>query len=147
MRAAAPHAQQAGVHITMKPHGGISLTAEDLLAANAKVGHPSFAVCFDPGNIIYYTQGERRPETDVAEVAPVVSTAIVKDCTVAEGKADVMVTPGDGLVDFHRVLAGLAGGGFDGPLYVECVGGREPADVDRDIAFTLGYVKGILTSL
>lgn len=147
MRAAAPHARQAGVHITMKPHGGISLTAEDLLAANAKVGHPSFAVCFDPGNIIYYTQGERRPETDVAEVAPVVSTAIVKDCTVAEGKADVMVTPGDGLVDFHRVLAGLAGGGFDGPLYVECVGGREPAEVDRDIAFTLGYVKGILTSL
>ena len=33
MRRAAPHAQEAGVHITMKPHGGISLTAEDLLDA------------------------------------------------------------------------------------------------------------------
>ena len=147
MRRAAPHAEGAGVRITMKPHGGISLTAEDLLAANAKVGHPAFAVCFDPGNIIYYTLGERRPETDVAEVAPVVSTAIIKDCTVDAGKADVMVTPGDGLVDFKRVLSGLAGGGFDGPLYVECVGGREPDEVDRDIAFTLGYVKGILSTL
>lgn len=147
MRRAAPHAENAGVCITMKPHGGISLTAEDLLAANAKVNHPAFAVCFDPGNIIYYTLGERRPETDVAEVAPVVSTAIVKDCTVDAGKADVMVTPGDGLVDFKQVLAGLVGGDFDGPLYVECVGGRTPDEVDRDIAFTLGYVRGILTAL
>ena len=55
MRRAAPHAEQAGVHLTMKPHGGISLTAEDLIAANEKVNHPAFAICFDPGNIIYYT--------------------------------------------------------------------------------------------
>jgi sugar phosphate isomerase/epimerase len=81
----------------------------------------------------------------VAEVAPAVSTGIIKDCVVVDGKADVMVTPGDGLVDFYTVLSGLVGGGFDGPLYVECVGGKEPAEVDRDIAFTLGYVKGILT--
>ena len=145
MRRAAPHAEQAGVHLTMKPHGGISLTAGDLIAANEKVNHPAFAICFDPGNIIYYTLGERRPEADVTEVAPAVSTGIIKDCVVVDGKADVMVTPGDGLVDFYTVLSGLVGGGFDGPLYVECVGGKEPAEVDRDIAFTLGYVKGILT--
>lgn len=147
MRRAAPHAEQAGVHLTMKPHGGISLTAEDLIAANEKVNHPAFAICFDPGNIIYYTLGERRPEADVAKVAPTVSTGIIKDCVVADGKADVMVTPGDGWVNFHAVLSGLVSGGFDGPLYVECVGGKEPAEVDRDIAFALGYVKGILTGL
>ena len=64
-----------------------------------------------------------------------------------EGKPDVMVTAGDGLVDFHRILSGLIGGGFNGPLYVECVGSSEPDQVDRDLAFTLGYVKGILTGL
>ncbi len=147
MRQAAPHAEQAGVNITMKPHGGISLTAEDLISAHDKVNHPAFAICFDPGNIIYYTLGDRRPEGDAAVVAPKVSTGIIKDCTVEEGKADVMVTPGDGLVDFHTVLSGMVGGGFAGPVYVECVGSKELDDVDRDIAFTLGYVKGILSAL
>ena len=147
MRRAAPYAEQAGVRITMKPHGGISLTAEDLIQAHEKVDHPAFGICYDPGNIIFYTKGEMRPETDVAEVASRVTTAIIKDCVVVDGKPDVAVTPGDGLVDFYTVLSGLVGGGFDGPLYVECVGSTEPDDVDRDIAFTLGYVEGILTAL
>ena len=147
MRQAAPHAEQAGVNITMKPHGGISLTAEHLITANEKVNHPAFGICYDPGNIIYYTVGEMRPETDVAEVAPIVTTGIIKDCVVEDGKSNVMVTAGDGLVDFYTVLSGLVGGGFDGPLYVECVGSTEVKAVDRDVAFTLGYTKGILTAL
>ena len=147
MRQAAPHAEKAGVRITMKPHGGISLTADDLISAYEKVNHAAFGICFDPGNIIYYTKGDLRPETDVAEVAPKVTTGIIKDCVVEDGKSDVMVTAGDGLVDFYAVLSGLVGGGFDGPLYVECVGSDAPDAVDRDIAFTLGYTKGILATL
>ncbi len=147
MGQAAPYAEQAGVQITMKPHGGISLTTEHLLAACERVNHPAFAICYDPGNIIHYTAGEMRPETDVAEVAPKVSTGIIKDCELNDGKPNVMVTAGDGLVDFYTVLSGLVGGGFDGPLYVECVGATEPGDVDRDVAFTLGYVKGVLAGL
>ena len=147
MRQASEHAQQAGVNITMKPHGGISLTADDLATAHEKVNHPAFGICFDPGNIIYYTKGDLRPETDVAEVASIVTTGIVKDCVVEDGKPDVMVTAGDGLVDFYAVLSGLVGGGFDGPLYVECVGSEAVDEVDRDTAFTLGYAKGILATL
>ncbi|MCE2437902.1 MAG: sugar phosphate isomerase/epimerase [Candidatus Latescibacteria bacterium] len=147
MRQSAPHADEVGVNITMKPHGGISLTVSHLLAANDNVSHAAFGICFDPGNIIYYTKGDLRPETGVLEVAPVVTTGIIKDCTVIDGVPDVMVTPGDGLVDFHAVLSGLVGGGFDGPLYVECVGGKEPDEVDRDIAFARGYVEGILSGL
>ncbi len=147
MRQAAPHADEVGVQITMKPHGGISLTVSHLLAARDNVDHAAFGICFDPGNIIYYTKGDLRPETDVAEVAPVVTTGIIKDCSVVDGVPDVMVTPGDGLVDFHSVLSGLVGGGFHGPLYVECVGGKEPKEVDRDVAFARGYVEGILSGL
>lgn len=147
MRQAAPHADEVGVNVTMKPHGGISLTVSHLLAANRNVNHAAFGICYDPGNIIYYTKGDLRPETDVSEVAPVVTTGIIKDCTVVDGVPDVMVTPGDGLVDFHSVLSGLVAGGFDGPLYVECVGGKEPDEVDRDVAFARGYVEGILSGL
>jgi len=147
MRRAAPHAEQAGVRITMKPHGGITLNTEDLIEADEKVAHPAFGICYDPGNIIYYTKGERRPETDVGEVASRVNTTIIKDCAVEEGKPDVLVTPGDGLVDFPVVLEKLLEGGFQGPFYVECVGGEEIPQIDRNLAFTLGYVKGILAEL
>ena len=147
MRRAAVWAEERQMQITMKPHGGVSLTAENLLQAHRRVGRDAFGISFDPGNIIYYTLGERRPEADVGAVASEVTTFIVKDCVVEEGKADVMVTAGDGLVDFPCVLGKLLAAGFRGPLYVECVGGQEPVEVDRDLAFTLGYVRGILASL
>ena len=147
MRRVAPDAAAADIGISMKPHGGISLTSENLLAAHAKVDHPAFAICCDPGNIIYYTKGERRPESDIDQVAPLVSTAIVKDCVVEGEKPDVMITPGEGLVDFPVVLGALDRAGFNGPCYVECVGGGELASIDRNLAFALGYIKGIQAAL
>ena len=144
MRQAAPHAAEMGVNITMKPHGGISLTVQDLLDANDKVNHPAFGICYDPGNIIYYTKGGLRPETDIGTVAPKVTTTIIKDCVVEDGVPDVMVTPGEGLVDFETVLGGLANGGFDGPLYVECVGGKAVDEVDSNTKAALKLVSDIL---
>ena len=142
---AAPHAAQAGVNIALKPHGGISLTVQDLIKAEQEVRHPAFGICYDPGNIIYYTNGELRPEADISAIAPKVTTMIVKDCVVQDGKPDVMVTPGDGLVDFKQVLDGLTEGGFDGPLYVECVSGSTLDEIDANIESTLQFVKGVLT--
>ena len=57
---------------------------------------------------------------------------------------DVMVTPGEGLVDFDTVLGGLVNGGFEGPLYVECVGGQTVAEINRDTEATLKFVSDIL---
>ena len=147
MRRAAPHAQQAGVNITLKPHGGITLTADNMLETCNKIGHAAFGLCFDPGNIIYYTKGELRPEIEVAKVAPKVTTGIIKDCVVEGDKADVMVTAGEGLVDFEGVLSGLVSNGFRGPLYVECVAGTELDEIDANVRATLTFVKGILARL
>jgi sugar phosphate isomerase/epimerase len=147
MRQAAPHAQEAGVGISLKPHGGISLTARELIELHGKVNHPAFSISYDPGNIIHYTKGEVRPESEVGEIASRTSTMIVKDCALEDGQPNVMVTAGDGLVEFYTVLSEMVAGGFDGPLYVECVGGKTPKEVDRDVAFTRGYVTGILEGL
>lgn len=148
MARAAEHAERAGVCITLKPHGGLGLTAKGLLDTWRAVNHPAFTLCYDPGNIIYYTAGELRPETDVIELAPHVSVVIIKDCTVrAEGKPDVQVTPGDGLVDFPAVLGTLRAAGFAGPCYLECVGSTSFPAIDRDLAFSLGYIRGILEGL
>ena len=144
MRRAAPHAADMSVNITMKPHGGISLTVQDLIDADEKVNHPAFGICYDPGNIIYYTKGGLRPETDVAIAAPKVTTTIIKDCAVEDGVPDVMVTPGEGLVDFETVLNGLVNGGFEGPLYVECVAGTTVDEINRNTKATLKFVSDIL---
>lgn len=148
MRRVSPHADEATIGISMKPHGGISLTVEHLLATADAVDHPAFGICFDPGNIIYYTAGDRRPEPDVEKVAKRVTTFIVKDCALTDGKPDVMVTPGDGLVDFPLVLAKLRAAGFEGPYYVECVaGGDDEQLVQTELTFTRGYIGGILAAL
>jgi len=147
MRRAAPHAQEAGVNITLKPHGGITLTVEGMIKAYEEVGHPAFGLCYDPGNIIHYTKGELRPETDVDKVAHMVTTAIIKDCEVVDDKPNVMITPGEGLVQFDKVIAGLVNNGFTGPLYVECVGGTELDEIDQNVKATLPFVKNLLAGL
>ena len=144
MRRAAPHAAQAGVNIALKPHGGISLTVQDLIKADREVSHPAFGICYDPGNIIYYSKGGLRPEIEIDTVASRVSTVIIKDCVVQGGAPDVMVTPGEGLVDFGKVLGGLAAGGFDGSLYVECVGGTTLNEINENIESTLKFVRSVL---
>ncbi len=128
----------------MKPHGGISLTVDDLIEAQKEVAHAAFGICYNPGNIIYYTKGNLRPEPFVEAIASKTTTFIIKDCVVENGVPDVMVTPGDGLVDFDAVISGLVVNGFDGPLYLECVGGQTLEDIDRDISASLTLVRNIL---
>ena len=147
MRRVAPYAESCGVGISLKPHGGLTLTAKDLMQAHREVGHPAFGISFDPGNIIYYTKGAERPETYVAEVAPVVTTAMIKDCIVRDGQPDVLITPGEGWVDFHAVISGLCRGGFAGPLYVECVGGTEVNQIVDNLRATRLFVADIIAAV
>ncbi len=147
MRQCAPYAQEKGVVLNMKPHGGIGLTGRMMVETLEAVGHPNFTLCYDPGNIIYYTRGERRPETDVVDVLGRVATCMVKDCVVVDGKPDVHLLPGEGLVDFRSVLGQLIEGGFNGPLYVECVGGSELDDINDRARRTREFIGGILESL
>ncbi len=148
MQRAAEHAETVNVGISLKPHGGISLTAKELIDLYHRVNRAAFAISYDPGNIIHYTRGEVRPEREVDEIAQYTSTAIVKDCALdSENNPNVNTTAGDGEVDFYRVLSGLVHGGFRGPLYVECVGSKDLEGIDRDLAFTRGYIKGILSGM
>ena len=76
-----------------------------------------------------------------------VTSMIIKDCVIEDEKPDVMVTPGEGLVDFEKVISGLVSGGFKGPLYVECVGGTEIDEIRANVKSTLKFVKDILAEL
>lgn len=147
MRRCAPYAQEKGVRLSMKPHGGNGLTSKDMKRVVEAVNHPAFCICYDPGNIIYYTKGEVRPEPDVHDIKEHVGLCIIKDCVVVDGKPDVNILPGTGLVDFRQVLGTLVEAGFRGPLYVECLGGSEWDDIQERAKRTHAFISEIVAAL
>ena len=116
MADAAAYAQDKGIKLVMKPHGGGSGAAEEILRCLEKVKHANFKIWYDAGNIIYYTGKD-----PVAELEPIVQHVTgfcAKDCGGV--KSEVMIQFGDGKVDFQGVFKKLKGAGFNGPVMVEC---------------------------
>ncbi len=148
IRQTAPYAEEKNIQLLLKPHGGLGLTGKDLARAVEIVNSPAFRICYDPGNIIYYTKGKVRPESDVDDVAELVTFCIIKDCIIKEdGNPDVWILPGEGLVDFPVVLGKLVKAGFSGPLHVECLGGTELDDVDERAWKTREWLEKIIEGL
>jgi len=111
------YAAAKSVGISVKPHGGLNATGPQCRKLIESVGHKNFRLWYDPGNIYYYSDGQRDPVADAATVDGLVVGMSVKDYRHPK---DVMVTPGAGQVDFAKVLARLRKGGFTGgPLVVE----------------------------
>jgi sugar phosphate isomerase/epimerase len=129
LQAAAPYAAQQGVTLGLKPHGGISGTNRDCVAAVERVGSAGFGIWYDPGNIIHYMGTD--PAEDLEAVAPYVVGMCVKDCAGGKG-GSVSITPGDGEVRFEPIFSVLRAAGFDGPALVECLGGTTPEQVDAE---------------
>ena len=117
--ACCPAAAAAGVTLTVKPHGGTNSTGAQCRKLVEQVNHPALRIWYDPGNIFYYSDGRLDPVDDAATVDGLVVAMSVKDFLPPK---TVDVTPGDGRVDFPRVLARLRQGGFtSGPLIIECL--------------------------
>jgi sugar phosphate isomerase/epimerase len=116
MRDAAAHAQERGIKLVMKPHGGISGASSEIDAAMKQVQHTNFRIWYDAGNIIYYTGKD--PVEELKPIAQYVTGFCAKDCATFHG--DVMIQFGTGNVDFSRVFGTLKASGFVGPIMVEC---------------------------
>lgn len=115
------YAAEKRLGLTIKPHGGINATGPQLRKAVESVGKKNFTVCYDAGNIFYYSDGKVNPVDDAPSVAELVSGWCIKDFTL-QPKKDVWLTPGTGMVDFPAVFARLKQGGFQrGALVVETV--------------------------
>ncbi len=113
------YAQEKGLGISIKPHGGLNATGPQCRKTIEMVGHRNFRIWYDPGNIFFYSDGKLDPVDDAATVDGLVTGMCVKDYRHPK---DVSVTPGTGQVDFPAVLARLEKGGFThGPLVIECL--------------------------
>jgi sugar phosphate isomerase/epimerase len=143
MNAAAAYAEDHGMQIVMKPHGGLSATADEMLRTIERVGHDNFRLWYDAGNVIHYTGGD--PVADVARVAEYVTGFCAKDC--AEQGGDVMLQFGEGSVDFRGVFAILKAAGFSGPVMVECCRGGTMAEVTENVAANREFLERLFAEL
>ena len=138
------HAREHGMMLVLKPHDGIGRLAEDMLRAVERLRHPAFGICYDPGNILYYTG--LRPENDLPKVVEHVRAMCIKDETGGK-HGEVMITPGTGDVDFPRVLSILAAAGFSGPMWVECIGGKTPTELSAEARKAREFVADVVSRM
>jgi sugar phosphate isomerase/epimerase len=144
MSDAAAYAQEKGIKLTMKPHGGISGSSEEILRVIKEVNHKNFSIWYDAGNIIHYTGKD--PVAEIELIAPHITGFCAKDC--GELKGDVMLQFGVGKVDFIGVFKKLKAGGFKGPVMVECCKiGETPEETTANARANREFLEKALASI
>jgi sugar phosphate isomerase/epimerase len=116
MHDAAAYSQERGMKLVLKPHGGASGAAEEIIRTMEKVRHPNFKIWFDAGNIIYYLGKD--PLEQLKPIVQHVTGFCAKDCDGQKGS--VWLEFGTGKVDFPAVFGEMKKAGFNGPVMVEC---------------------------
>ncbi len=136
------HAAVQGVTLSVKPHGGLNATGGQCRRMIERVDHPAFRLWYDPGNIFYYSEGTLSPSDDAAAVDGLVVGMSIKDFLPPK---NVLVTPGNGRVDFPAVLRRLRAGGFRaGPLLVECVSPGSPERITAEARRARAFVERLI---
>lgn len=151
MADAAAFAEERGLKLVMKPHGGGSGASAEILAAIKTVGHRNFKIWYDAGNIIYYTGKD--PVEELKPIVQHVTGFCAKDCSVetdaaGKRKPDVMIQFGAGKVDFAAVFQALKVGGFNGPVMVECCQiGATAAETTANAKANRDYLAKVLAGV
>jgi sugar phosphate isomerase/epimerase len=131
------------VGLSIKPHGGQNATGPDCRRIIQRVAQPNFRLWYDPGNILYYSDGKLDPADDSKTVDGLVVGMSVKDFLPPK---EVLVTPGAGRVRFREVLSNLRAGGFThGPLVIECVSvAADPAKITVEARKARVFIDDLL---
>jgi len=142
------HAESIKVTVTLKPHTGITARAKDCLDVMKRIVSPYFKIAWDAGNISYY-EGIH-PDPDLSDLAPHVKAVCIKDHLGLRGVNDFPV-PGQGQIDHELMFKTLFSQGFNGPLAIERVDGKDggmnkvpPNVVDERLAAAHRYLVPLL---
>lgn len=144
MQDGATYAQEHGIKLVLKPHGGGSGASEEILRCIKEINQPNFKIWYDAGNIIYYTGKD--PMAELEPIVQHVTGFCAKDC--AAPKAEVMVQLGTGKVDFAKVFARLKAAGFNGPIMLEGSSpGSSAAEATANARANRDFLEKVLASL
>lgn len=143
MSDAADYCRERGIKLVMKPHGGGSGDVEEIERCMAKVNRPNFKIWYDAGNIIFYTGKD--PLEQLKPIAQHVTGFCAKDCDKQKG--NVMIPFGTGKVDFQAVFVELKKAGFNGPVMVECAGGKTYEEVTAGAKANREFLEKVFASI
>ena len=127
-----PIAQDHGVMIVVKQHGGTTGTGEACAEIIREVNHPNIMVNYDAGNVMDYLDVD--PIPDIRKCAAEVRSFCIKDHR--NWPRDEDCGPGLGEIDHYRLLDPVAFTGLKMPLCCENISApllpppREPQRVD-----------------
>jgi sugar phosphate isomerase/epimerase len=139
------YAADKGVRLSLKTHGGLNSTGAGCRKFIEKVNHKNFGLWYDPGNVLYYSDGLTDPVDDAEYIDNIVFGMSVKDFKMPK---DVSVTPGTGMVDFPKLLKRLNRGGFRrGPLVVEGLYQGDLAFINAEAKKTREYLEKLISEL
>ncbi|MBI3696493.1 MAG: sugar phosphate isomerase/epimerase, partial [Acidobacteria bacterium] len=116
------HAESINVTITLKPHTGVTARARDCMEVVKRIVSPRLKICWDAGNVSFY-EGVY-PDPDLPDLAPQVKSVCIKDHLGLRGDENFPV-PGQGNVDHDLMFRTLFSAGFNGPMCIERVDGRD----------------------
>jgi sugar phosphate isomerase/epimerase len=116
-------AESAGIVVALEIHGDIMASSDVTIPLLEKIGRESVKVNYDTANVEYYS-GDRAVD-DLPKITPYLAHVHLKDTKGGKGNWD-FPAPGDGVVDFARVLSILEGAGYTGPYSVEIEFRGEP---------------------
>ena len=144
MQDAAAYSQERGLKVVLKPHGGASGAAEEIMRCLDQVKHPNFKVWFDAANVLFYTGKD--PLEQLKPIASQVTGFCAKDCDKQKGS--VWFEFGTGKVDFRAVFTELKRAGFNGPVMVECCAlGDTPEAVTANARKNREYLANLFATL
>ncbi len=144
MQDTAAYSQERGMKLVLKPHGGASGAAEEILRCLKEVKHPNFKIWFDAGNIIFYTGKD--PLEQLKPIVGHVTGFCAKDCEKENGS--VWLEFGAGKVDFAGVFGEMKKAGFNGPVMVECCAlGDTPEIVTANARKNREYLEKLFKTL
>ncbi len=149
LREAGPHAQQAGVTVLLKQHGGNTGTGLDCLKMLRDVNHPSVRMGYDAGNVMDYES--HNPLAEIATCVPEIRALCLKDHR--DTPKDEDCAPGLGEIDHYKLLMPLRRTGMTLPLVFENI--FEPlvprpttaAGVDQLARRSREYIETVLRGL
>ena len=140
------HADSIGVTIGLKPHTGITARARDCMEVVKRIVSPRLKIAWDAGNVSFY-EGVY-PDPDLPDLAPEVRAVCIKDHLGLRGDENFPV-PGEGQVDHELMFRTLFSAGFNGPMQIERVDGRDrgklaPEVVDERLTAANRYLVPLL---
>lgn len=115
LRRMAPAAQQAGVMVLIKQHGGNTATGQACARIVAEVNQPAVRICYDAGNVLDYENHD--PLVDIGTCWRDIRAFNIKDHRNTPKDEDC--GPGFGEIDHYKLLRPVMRTGLTIPLTFE----------------------------